>query len=177
MLDAVLDLEQFTRIVIGSMIACNHQPGADGHTPQQLWDWGVAARGAALRQYSEELVHCSLLPVHDALMTAEGILLHGTYYTCARAVEGRWLERAAQRGQWRVRVACDAASLDTVYLLDPQAPMHFHACHIAERSKAHRRLSSAEVARLRASDFLARQAVPKPGQYASFERIVAVLAG
>ncbi|CAN7691518.1 hypothetical protein LJR289_005521 [Pseudoduganella sp. LjRoot289] len=178
--DAVLDLEQFTRIAIGSVMAYNHKPGHDGRTPQQLWDWGVAMRGAALRQYSEELVHCSLLPVSDALVTADGILLHGTYYSCARAVEGRWFERAAQRGHWQVKVACDASSLDTVYLLDPQAPMHFHACHIAERSKAHRRLSSAEVARLRAGDPLARphvQHVQQPGQYASFERIVAALAG
>lgn len=176
-LDAVLDLEQFTRVVIGSVLAYNHARQADGYTPQQLWDWGVAQRGTALRQYAEELVHCSLLPVHDAVVTAEGICLHGTYYSCARAQEGRWFERAAQRGQWHVKVACDSASLDTIYLLDPQAPMHFHACHIAERSVAHRRLSSAEVARLRAGDFLARQHVAPPGQYASFERMVAALAG
>ena len=172
-----LDLEQFTRVVISSVLAYNHARQADGYTPQQLWDWGVAQRGTALRQYAEELVHCSLLPVHDAVVTAEGICLHGTYYSCARAVEGRWFERAAQRGQWHVKVACDTSSLDTIYLLDPHAPMHFHACHLAERSVAHRRLSSAEVARLRASDFLARQHIAPPGQYASFERIVAALAG
>lgn len=176
-LDAVLDLDQFTRIAIGGVLAYNHAQQADGHTPQQLWDWGVAQRGTALRQYAEELVQCSLLPVQDALVTADGICLHGTYYSCARALEGRWFERARLRGQWQVKVACDASSLDTIYLLDPQAPMHFHACHIADRSVAHRRLSSAEVARLRASDFLARQHVPPPGQYASFERMVAVLAG
>lgn len=176
-LDAVLDLDQFTRVVISSVLAYNHARQADGYTPQQLWDWGVAQRGTALRQYAEELVHCSLLPVHDAVVTAEGICLHGTYYSCARAVEGRWFERAAQRGQWHVKVACDTSSLDTIYLLDPHAPMHFHACHLAERSVAHRRLSSAEVARLRASDFLARQHIAPPGQYASFERIVAALAG
>jgi hypothetical protein len=42
---------------------------------------------------------------------------------------------------------------------------------------AHRRLSSAEVLRLRASEAPARQHVPPPGQYASFERMVAALAG
>lgn len=176
-LDAVLDLEQFTRVVISSVLAYNHARQTDGYTPQQLWDWGVAQRGTALRQYAEELVHCSLLPVQDAVVTAEGICLHGTYYTCARAQEGRWFERAAQRGQWQVKVACDSASLDTIYLLDPQAPMHFHACHIAERSVAHRRLSAAEVARLRSGELPARQHVAPPGQYASFERIVAALVG
>jgi hypothetical protein len=175
-LDAVLDVDQFTRIIIGSLLEYNHQPRDGGHTPQQLWDWGAAQRGTALRQYAEELVYCSLLPVEDALVTSDGICVRGTYYSCARAIEGHWFERARQRGQWQVKVACDAANLDTVYLLDPQSPMHFHACHIAERSSAHRRLSSAEVARLRASDFLARQHVPQPGQYASFERIVAALA-
>jgi hypothetical protein len=176
-LDAVLDLEQFTRVAISAVLAYNHTPLDGGYTPQQLWDWGVAQRGTGLRQYAEELVHCSLLPVHDAVVTAEGICLNGTYYSCARAQEGRWFERAAQRGQWHVKVACDTASLDTVYLLDPQAPMHFHACHIAERSVAHRRLSSAEVARLRAGDFPARQHSAPHGHYASFERIVATLTG
>jgi hypothetical protein len=176
-LDAVLDLEQFTRVAISGVLAYNHAPLDGGHTPQHLWDWGVTQRGTGLRQYAEELVHCSLLPVHDAVVTAEGICLNGTYYSCARAEEGRWFERAAQRGQWHVKVACDTASLDTVYLLDPQAPMHFHACHIAERSVAHRRLSSAEVARLRAGDFPARPHSAPHGHYASFERIVATLTG
>jgi hypothetical protein len=36
--------------------------------------------------------------------------------------------------------------MDTIYLLD--TPMQFHACHLADASVAHARLSAAEIARL-----------------------------
>lgn len=176
-LDAVLDIDQFTRIVIDCLLHYNQHHQGDGGTPLQLWDWGVAQRGAGLKQYPEDLVRCCLLPLSEAVVTSDGICLHGTYYSCARAIEERWFERARQRGQWRVKVASDAANLDTIYLLDPHAPMQFHACHMTERSGAHRQLSAAEIARLRGADSAARQHIPAPGQYVSFDRIVATLAG
>ncbi|MES2262348.1 MAG: Mu transposase C-terminal domain-containing protein [Pseudomonadota bacterium] len=176
-LDAVLDVDQFTRIVIDSVLHYNHRRQSGGHSPLQLWDWGVAQRGAGSQAYPEHLVRCCLLPVSEALVTADGIHLHGTYYECLRAIEEGWFERARLRGQWRVPVAFDAANLDLIYLRDPQAPMQFHACHIAERSDAHRQLSAAEIVRLRAGDAQARLPVAAPARYASFERIVATLAG
>jgi hypothetical protein len=81
-------------------------------------------------------------------VTGDGILLFESVYTCARAINERWFERARLRGQWSVRVAYDPSNLDMIYLLDPAAPMQFHACHLAEASAAHRQLSAAEIARM-----------------------------
>ncbi|MRW93869.1 hypothetical protein GJ699_28145 [Duganella sp. FT80W] len=150
-LDGVMDLDQFTRIVIDCVLYHNsRQPlaQAGNATPRQLWDWGVEHRGGGLKVYPEQLVRCSLMPVAQASVTADGITLFDSIYTCGRATNERWFERARLRGAWHVRVAYDPANLDMVFLLDPSAPMQFHACHLADVSAAHLHLSAAEIAHL-----------------------------
>ncbi|WEF32672.1 Mu transposase C-terminal domain-containing protein [Pseudoduganella chitinolytica] len=171
MLDGVLDLDRFTRLVADAALEHNLLPAPHGPAPLQLWDWGMRQRGAALKQYREDLVHCLLLPVHEALVTPDGICLHDTYYSCARAIEERWFERARLRGRWTVRLACDPADVERVYLLDPAAPLQFHRCHVTERSSAQRALSRADVAPL------PQPALLPAGQHASYERRVGRLAG
>jgi len=147
-LDGVLDLDQFTRIVIDCVLYYNNRHAlrhAGGATPRQLWDWGTAHRGGGLKIYPEHLIRCSLMPVAPASVSGDGIVLFDSIYTCARAIHERWFERARLRGQWAVKVAYDPADLDLVYLLDPAAPMQFHACHLADAGSAHRHLSAVEI--------------------------------
>jgi putative transposase len=129
-MDGAIDIAQFTRIAIDSVLEYNLRlQGPQAMAPLQLWDWGLRQRGGALRQYQEDMVRCCLLPVSEAVVTAEGIFLNGCYYSCARAAGERWFERARQRGRWTVRVACDPGDPDAVYLLDASAPTQFHRCH------------------------------------------------
>jgi len=148
-LDGVLDLGQFTRIVLDCVLYHNQRqalPQAGNATPLQLWDWGVAHRAGKLKIYPEHLLRCSLLPTAAASVTAAGIALNGSLYTCARAIDEHWFERARLRGEWSVTVACDPSCMDTIYLLD--TPMQFHACHLVDASVAHARLSAVEIAHL-----------------------------
>lgn len=148
-LDGVLDVAQFTRIVIDCILYYNNrQSTADTATPAALWDWGVEHRGGALKTYPEHLVRCSLMPMATAIVGCDGIEFANSIYTCARAVQERWYERARQRGGWQARVAHDPSNLDTVYLLDAAAPMQFHACHLADPSGLRRQLSAVEMAHL-----------------------------
>ncbi|RFP13959.1 hypothetical protein D0T25_23085 [Duganella sp. BJB488] len=150
-LDGVLDLEQFTRIVIDCVLYHNNSaplPHAGHATPRALWEWGVAHRGGSLKTYPEQLLRCSLMPAAQATVTADGIELSGVAYTCARAINERWFERARSRGQWHVRVAYDPADMDMIYLLDPNAPMQFHACHMADGGGMQRHLAAEEIALL-----------------------------
>ncbi|MYM21122.1 hypothetical protein GTP46_00475 [Duganella sp. FT135W] len=149
-LDGVLDLEQFTRIVIDCVLYFNsrHQLAHANATPRQLWDWGREHRGGGLKIYPEHLIRCCLMPMAQAQVTSDGIALFDSLYTCARAIGERWFERARTRGAWSIKVAYDPANLDTVYLLDPAAPLQFHACHLTDASVAHQNLSEAEIARL-----------------------------
>ncbi|MTV37585.1 Mu transposase C-terminal domain-containing protein [Duganella radicis] len=148
--DGVLDLEQFTRIVIDCVLYFNNrqQLARAGVTPRQLWDWGSEHRGGGLKIFPEHLIRCSLLPVAQATVTSAGIALFDSLYTCARAINERWFERARLRGEWSVKLAYDPANLETVYLLDGTAPLQFHACHLTDASMAHQHLSAAEIARL-----------------------------
>ena len=58
------------------------------------------------------------------------------------------LPRARLREHWSVKVAYDPSNLDMIYLLDPAAPMQFHACHLDDACAAQRHLSAEEIARL-----------------------------
>ncbi|TFW24361.1 Mu transposase C-terminal domain-containing protein, partial [Duganella callida] len=150
-LDGVLDLDQFTRIVIDCVLYYNNRcqlAHAGGLTPRQLWHWGREHRGGGLKIYPEQLLRCSLMPVGVGTVSADGIQLFDTLYTCARAINERWFERARLRAPWSVKLAYDPSNLDTVYLLDAAAPMQFHACHMVDSQSARRLLSVAEVARL-----------------------------
>ena len=157
-LDAVLDLNQFTQIIIECVLYYNnhheikrYDRDADLATdnvptvPIDLWEWGIANRSGSLRQYPEELVRFSLLPVQEATVTLNGIRLQGIFYTCQKAVEERWFDRARQRGTWKIKVSYDPRNLDAVYLHDAQVPMQFQVCHMTERSRAHRQMSIWEI--------------------------------
>jgi hypothetical protein len=157
-LDAVLDLDQFTRIVIECVLYYNNHHELKRYdkdrdlvadniptVPIDLWNWGIANRSGSLRQYPEELVRFSLLPADEATVTLNGIRLRGLFYTCQKALEERWFDKARQRGTWKVTVSYDPRNLDELYLHDPVAPMQFHICQLTERSRAHRQISVWEL--------------------------------
>lgn len=160
-LDAVLDLDQFTRIIIECVLYYNNYHELKRYdkdrdlaedniptVPIDLWNWGIANRSGRLRQYPEELVRFSLLPVDEATVTLNGIRLRGIFYTCQRALEERWFDKARQRGNWKVTVSFDPRNLDEIYLHDPASPMQFQVCQLTERSRAHRQISVWELGQL-----------------------------
>lgn len=157
-LDAVLDLEQFTQIIIECVLYYNNHHeikrydkdrdlAADyiAAVPIDLWNWGIANRSGSLRQYPEEMVRFSLLPVGEATVTLNGIRLQGIFYTCQKALEERWFDKARQRGSWKVNVSYDPRNMDEIYLHDAAVPMEFQVCQLTERSRAHRQISIWEI--------------------------------
>ena len=157
-LDAVLDLDQFTRIVIECVLYYNNHHelkrydkdrdlAADNipMVPIELWNWGIANRSGSLRQFPEEMVRFSLLPVGEATVTLHGIRLQGIYYTCQKALEERWFDKARQRGTRKVAVSYDPRNMDEIYLHDAEVPMRFQVCQLTERSRAHRQISIWEI--------------------------------
>jgi len=157
-LDAVLDLHQFTRIIIECILFYNNHHeiktydkdrdvAGDGvpAIPSELWDWGIRNRSGALRQFPQEWVKFSLLPVGEATITTHGIQFRGCYYTCARAMEERWFDRARQKERWTIRVSYDPRDLDIIYLHDANQKFGFEVCTLTDRSRAYRHLSSCEI--------------------------------
>jgi len=146
-LDGVLDLDECHRLLLDAILYYNTRALLDGATPLQRWQQGMARHGSALRTYPEHLLRCSLLPVMDGLVSSEGIQLFNQLYTCMRAFDEGWFERARTRGPWKVRVAFDPANMETIYLLDAAAPMQYHACHLLD-SSAPQQLAQVEFALL-----------------------------
>ncbi len=157
-LDAVLDLDQFTQIIIEVVLYYNNHHelkrydkdrdlAADNipAVPIDLWEWGIANRSGSLRQYPENLVRFSLLPVDEATVTVNGIRFQGNFYTCQKTIEERWFDRARQRGTWKVKISYDPRNIDEIYLHDDQESMQFLICTMTERSRAYQQMSMWEI--------------------------------
>lgn len=157
-LDALLDLDQFTRIVIECVLYYNNHHDIVNYdqdkdvaadlvlsVPRQLWWWGLENRSGRLRTFSEDRVQFSLMPTDEATITVHGIRYSGCFYTCARAVESRWFDRARQRGNWKVRISYDPRAMDQIYLHEPESPLGFEMCQLTPRSRAEVGLSLWEI--------------------------------
>jgi hypothetical protein len=157
-LDAVLDLDQITQIIIECALYYNNDHEFKNYdrdrdlasdnvsaVPLELWEWGVANRSGQLRVYPEELVKFSLLPTQLATVTMFGIKLGAVYYTCQRAMEELWFDRARQNKTWKVKVSYDPRDADVIYLHDDRSPCQFEVCHMTERSRAYQNVSTWEI--------------------------------
>ena len=157
-LDAVLNLDDFTEIIINCVLHYNNSHEikcydydrdvrADGvpSIPCDLWEWGIRHRSGALRTFPQELVKFSLMPKGQASVTETGIAFRGRYYTCKRAMEDRWFDKARQDGRWKVVVSYDPRDMDTIYLHPAGVKMAFEECTLTDRSRADRHLSAWEI--------------------------------
>ena len=158
-LDAVLNLDDFTKIIIECALYYNNHHEIKNYDKDQdiaadniatipidLWEWGIANRSGSLRAYPEDLVRFSLLPVAQATVTLNGIRLNGVFYTCPKAIHERWFDRARQKGNWVVKVSYDPRDLGEVYLHDESSSMQFHICQMTERSRSYQQMSTWEIA-------------------------------
>jgi len=139
-LDAILDIRQFTKIMINcalnhnshfldsyertaDMIADNIEP-----IPINLWNWGTTHYGA-LRSFPEETVKLCLMPTDTASVTAKGIRFKNLYYVCERAEVEHWFETARAKRSWKVDISYDPRNMSTIYVRDG---VTFDKCFLAE---------------------------------------------
>lgn len=156
--EAVLDLHGFTQIIILCALYYNNHQELTGYdkdrevaadrvlpVPIELWEWGIANRSGSLRRFPEDLVRFSLLPTDQAVVTENGIRYAGCFYSCAKAIEERWFDRARQRGTWPVPVSYDPRDMDVLYLHDKDSLQGYCACLLTERSRADIGMSMWEI--------------------------------
>jgi hypothetical protein len=159
-LDAVLDIDQFTYIILCCVLTHNNlHECRDYHldrdmvaddvkpVPIDLWEWGVQRRSGQLRQYPHALVKSSLLPADTAVVTASGISFYDCFYSCRKAMEEHWFERARQRGTWKIRISYDPRCMDTIYLHDKLES--FIPCSLTERSRDFLAMTLPEIDQIR----------------------------
>jgi hypothetical protein len=158
----VLDIDQFTRILIFCVLAYNN-----GHVlkdyplapemvhdgvrpiPTDMWDWGTVRRSGRLRTYPAEQVRLSLLPSDEATVTVHGIRFFGCFYSCPLAIEEYWFDKARQRGTWKVKVSYDPRRMDNLWLHVQAGQSRFVACSLTDRSREDQGKSLWEIDQLR----------------------------
>jgi len=163
-LDAKLDLHQFTKIMILSVLYENNEHFletyerdadmiADGvpPIPIKLWEWGIPNRSGLLRTCDEETVKLCLMPAGTATVSAKGIRFKGIYYLCDRAIAERWFETARAKGSFKVDVSYDPRNMSGIYVRAP-GEAAYDLCYLAKWEDKYRNRRLEEIVYLMESE-------------------------
>ncbi len=110
-LDATLDIEQMTAILIKCVLYNNNWHDLKNYdkdydlakanipnVPLELWEWGIANKSGTLRTFPLQDVKFSLMVEGKASITELGIKFKSNYYTCPTAMQEQWFDSARQEG-------------------------------------------------------------------------------
>ena len=157
--DACLTLDEFTTIILLSIIEHNRAPMKAYElslseltdevepSPIGLWNHNIVTRTGALTRYSEERVRLALLPRGEATVSEAGIEFGGCFYTCPEAIERGWFV-AARKRRFKVVVSYDGRLVDSLYVHTPEKQGtrgEVYACVLSKPSEKYRGLWFAEV--------------------------------
>lgn len=190
-LDAILDLQQFRKLIVLSILDHNNHHRMDWYRmdqfmiqqyvepyPIELWKWGVQNRGGHLRQIASEIVRLNLLPSDEASVTHQGIYYKGLSYTCELALREQWFVKARANGRWKIPIAYDPRKLDIIYLrLDDSRRLE--ACQLIDHQKTfkdrdwHEALDHFELQKQSKEAATTRQQQQKATFHAQVDNIVA----
>jgi putative transposase len=127
-LGALLDLEEFTKVIILSIIYFNgrymnyydkdEQMIRDDvlPIPKDLWRWGIANRTGLLKSYPEDVIKFNLMPSIECSITYRGLLFQKRRYSSEEAVNSGVFERARKSGNIKVKISFDPRNIDYIYV-------------------------------------------------------------
>ena len=143
-LDAVLDINQFMRILILTVLFHNNahymkqypkslQMHQHGIKPiaRDIWNFGMRYLSGAHRVMSIEKLRYELLSQGTASITRSGILFNQMYYTCDRAEKEKWFDRARTEGREKISISYDPRDMAYIYIQygTQEDPLQ---CHLVE---------------------------------------------
>lgn len=175
--DACLTLDEFTGIILRSIIRFNNSPRA-GYpltpaqtlsglmpTPCNLWNHEIRARAGSLPRYSSDYLRLALLSRAKASVTREGIQFKGCFYSCDEAIERGWFVRAG-RGSFEVTVSYDRRLVDNIYVHGDVNSKAVFTASLLEKSAAFTGMSLQEVEFV----IFERERIRQEGKYHSLRR-------
>jgi putative transposase len=143
-LDAVLDINQFTAILIKAVLYHNNHHYLDWYKldkdmiasdlnplPRELFLWGQKNRSGKPRYRDSESIRIHLLPGGEATVTRRGIRFKGEFYICDKAEEENWRFIARNRGTWPEDIAYDPRIPEIIYLR-PKDGSTSIPCHLID---------------------------------------------
>lgn len=149
-LDATLTLDDFTRIMLASILHRNQyavlpkydrdadMPNDMALTPLNIWNWGIQYRTGRLRNASEEALRIVMLPRQKAYLSDLGVSCFGAYYTSKELLASGWLHRNGDRRVTNLYAAYDPAVADCIYLFPEEGSSEYWVCSLTDRSRQYR---------------------------------------
>lgn len=149
-LDAVLDIDQFTRLMIWCVLEHNNRwmksypldgPMLSAKVPPipvALWEWGIANRSGLLPTYPDRLIQIGLMPTEKAWVLKDGIHFRNRYYASELALAKGWFDKAAatKKGM-QIDISYDPRHMDNIYILN-QGSLDYSVCNLLlDKSGAH----------------------------------------
>lgn len=127
-LDAILDIDQFTEMVIlgvlqhnkhlrlphlltPNMIAESLEP-----TPINIWNWSMSHNLVNAKTVSPSELKIALLPSKEVRITRSGVLFQGVLYTCEIAQREQWFAKSHNGATRYVRVWYDPNCIDNCWV-------------------------------------------------------------
>ena len=159
-LDAILDIYQFTQIIIKCILNHNNRciTGYDldykaivdciEPTPKDIWKWGLENKIGTLRFIPEDIIKLNLMPVDNARVTHEGIRFKNILYTCETAKNENWFVTAKNKGSWSIQVSYDPRNMNYIYIKNDKGRT-FETCTIKNSHKKYFNKSLAEIDEIR----------------------------
>jgi hypothetical protein len=159
-LDAVVNLDQLTRVLLASIIKHNHHvireyPGTPGQvlegvefTPVALWQWGVKHLRFEGRQFAEEHLARYLWPEKKLALQKRGLhYSRGLWYYGTKLSEQHWFLRAlTERREFSARV--HPQHLAKVLIVSDDERGTMLPLPVAPRSQPYSRFSLSELTAL-----------------------------
>lgn len=126
-LDAKLNINEFTRIMLAEVLTHNNSPMEHYSKsmleikdnvepiPTKIWSWGMENQRCGFIARNRDFVRLSLMPSEKASITREGIRFHGIYYSCDLAIREGWFINPKRSS---IKVSYDPRRLDNIYISD-----------------------------------------------------------
>jgi hypothetical protein len=127
-LDATLNLHEFTKIMIASVLHYNRysrQPDWLNEdmiaqeiesTPIGIWNWGIEHGYGRPNIKSPELVYLHLLPRDTASVQAGGVYFSGMFYTSPTDIRSKRFARAREKGRETIDVWYDSNRPENIWI-------------------------------------------------------------
>lgn len=159
-LDSKLDLFEFTQIIIKTVLYYNNNHFLRNYNrqemqiedeiqsvPVKLWNWGLVNRSGKLRYVQEDIVKLSLMPVHKAAVTGQGIKFKNLYYSSKRLLKERWFENARTKGSFKIDICYDPRNMDFIYIKSKDG-RDYEKCFLLEHMGRYKNKTLEEIENL-----------------------------
>ncbi len=125
-LDAQLDIDQFTEIMIYCVLHYNNKPIDNFRRdeimisdyvepiPLKLWEWGLSNRSGDLQTICEKDLKVGLMPKYQGMVTSRGLRYKGNYYK--NDDFNNWFITARDKGDYPIEISFDPRNMDNVYI-------------------------------------------------------------